>query len=349
MKALILTAALPLLACAVRAQDAPHAHDAPAETVEKAHAAAWLGIVMTESDDKVVVGQVIPGSPADKAGLKEGDRILRIGDAAVEGQMERVRDKVGQQKPGGTIEVRYLRGDKEDTVKVELAERPAELGGDFRGEFRREEKKISPAPGWKTDDQGRILEETKPAIEDVKEEIGKNADRLRFEYGKAKKRMLTPDGDKKKPAPDIELDPFKEADGGKLLRYYFDKEWRGNKDDDDDWELRLGMEAPLFEWKNGQKPGVKFLELKKRGSPENEAAIWKRVQESIARSLKQSDVGPDMVGKVMKAVEEARRADTEKDARRTKLEAEAAKLEKEMQSIKERSEKVREELKKATE
>ena len=44
MKALILTAALPLLACAARAQDAPPPIDVPAETVKKAHAAAWLGI-----------------------------------------------------------------------------------------------------------------------------------------------------------------------------------------------------------------------------------------------------------------------------------------------------------------
>ena len=79
-----------------------------------------------------------------------------------------------------------------------------------------------------------------------------------------------------------------------------------------------------------------------------EAAIWKRVQDTIARALKESNIGPELSGKVMKAVEDARTGDANKKVHRARLEAEAAKLEKEMQSLKERSEKLREELKKSS-
>ena len=38
----------------------------------------WIGIRMDEADDGVSVVQVDSGSPAEKAGLREGDRLLAV-------------------------------------------------------------------------------------------------------------------------------------------------------------------------------------------------------------------------------------------------------------------------------
>ena len=387
MKSLLLTAVLPLFACAAIGQDKPPATNTPAETVKKAHPAAWLGITMSDSDGKVVIGQIVPGSPAAKAGLQFRDVLVRIGDAAVEGEVQRVLEKIGKQNPGDAIELQLQRGDKDMVIRVELAERPAELDGDFRGEFRKELVKPGGIPGEMVDGRHKTLKETNRDIERVKEDMKREAGELRREYKKMenKHKLMGDIGKsaeegKKKLESGVELDPYKKpgdpdlfmelprldaepGDAGteKLLRYYLDRGWSSDKAEgkQDEWKPRLGFELPLFKWAEQnrkaagkqQKPGDGFNPLLRFTIPHSiqEAAIWKRVQDSIARALNESDIGPDLSGKVMKAVEEARRAGSEKDARRTKLEAEAAKLEKEMQSLRERSDKLREELKKAAE
>ncbi len=371
MKTLILTAALPLFICTIRAQDSQPAKDVPAETVKKAHAAAWLGIAMAENDGNVVVGQIIPDSPAAKAGLQAGDRILRIGDTAVEGNMRLVIEKVGQQKPGDTIELRWKRGDKEETTVIKLAERPAQLEEEFRGEFRREKNETVPPARGKIMDRdgnpvergkvsegrGKTLEETKRIIEDVKQEMREDLkqakDRIRLkiaphgELSPMEHLDLKLEEGKKKLEGEIELDPFKDRPapglslesptvdpkkgeyfGEKLSRYYFDKEWPGDK-------------AGGVRGDKDSTPLFRFTVP----NPAQEAAIWGLVQDSIARALEESDFGPDVIEKVTKAVKEARRSFMDEDLR-TKLEAEAARLEKEIQVLKERSDMLRGILKK---
>ena len=53
------------------------ASDAAAQPVE---VRPWLGVAMDadEPGQGVRIGHVVRGSPAEKAGLREGDRILRV-------------------------------------------------------------------------------------------------------------------------------------------------------------------------------------------------------------------------------------------------------------------------------
>jgi S1-C subfamily serine protease len=43
----------------------------------------WLGMYATENDDEILVGGVADGGPADKAGIRAGDRILAVADEDV--------------------------------------------------------------------------------------------------------------------------------------------------------------------------------------------------------------------------------------------------------------------------
>jgi S1-C subfamily serine protease len=43
----------------------------------------WLGMYATENDDDIVVGGVADGGPADKAGIRSGDRIISVADEEI--------------------------------------------------------------------------------------------------------------------------------------------------------------------------------------------------------------------------------------------------------------------------
>lgn len=77
------------------------------------------GALVTSSSETSEVA-VVKGGPADKAGIKEGDIITKIGDMKV-GQNGNVSSLVSAYMPNETIDVTYLRDGKEKTVKLTLA------------------------------------------------------------------------------------------------------------------------------------------------------------------------------------------------------------------------------------
>ena len=62
---------------------------------------------------------VVPGGPAEKAGIKDGDIITKIGNAEV-GVAGSISTLVGEYMVGDTIEVTYIREDKTYTTKLTL-------------------------------------------------------------------------------------------------------------------------------------------------------------------------------------------------------------------------------------
>jgi serine protease Do len=67
------------------------------------------------------VEDVSPGSPADKAGIKKGDVILKIGERKIEGQID-LRNIMLEIAPKTQTSVEYIRDGKSNTVKVTLEE-----------------------------------------------------------------------------------------------------------------------------------------------------------------------------------------------------------------------------------
>jgi serine protease Do len=75
-----------------------------------------------------LLGQVEPDSPADKAGLKQGDVIRKINGQTIEGA-DNLRSMIAGTNPGTAITLGVLRDGKPMDVKVTLGEQPASMAG----------------------------------------------------------------------------------------------------------------------------------------------------------------------------------------------------------------------------
>ena len=78
-----------------------------------------LGVRMNDSNGQVTVDKVFPNSPAKRAGIEDGDVILKIDGIAAE-QMSDVVDQVSSSIAGDILEVQIMRDDKEQSFKVKL-------------------------------------------------------------------------------------------------------------------------------------------------------------------------------------------------------------------------------------
>ncbi|MFC5832227.1 S1C family serine protease [Nonomuraea insulae] len=85
---------------------------------------AFLGVSVTDATGDVpgaLVRQVTAKSPAEKAGLKQGDLITKIGDKAVDGG-DTVVGQVRGFKPGQEVKITYMRDGETAEVTVTLDE-----------------------------------------------------------------------------------------------------------------------------------------------------------------------------------------------------------------------------------
>ncbi len=77
------------------------------------------------TDRGVVVVEVVPGSAAEKAGVKKNDVILSFAGQEIGGDVNKFAEAVAQAKPGQKVDVVVLRKGKKETLKgVELPEAP---------------------------------------------------------------------------------------------------------------------------------------------------------------------------------------------------------------------------------
>jgi hypothetical protein len=80
-----------------------------------------MGFQPKYGDDQagVLVEKVTPGGPADKAGIKDGDRITQMGGKKVD-DLDHYMVLIREHRPGDTVEVAVLRNGKTVKVKVKF-------------------------------------------------------------------------------------------------------------------------------------------------------------------------------------------------------------------------------------
>jgi serine protease Do len=95
----------------------------------------WLGIGIStvnefvaslfnlSVDKGVLVTNVVKDSPAEKAGLEEGDIITIIDDKEISDTSELIK-AISSSEVGQTVEITYWRGDTKETATITLAESP---------------------------------------------------------------------------------------------------------------------------------------------------------------------------------------------------------------------------------
>jgi serine protease Do len=97
----------------------------------------WLGVSIQDvtaelkdtlglgADRGVIIGGVVKGSPAEKAGLRPGDVVLRVNGRDTPKAIN-LRNEVASAGVGKAVAVDLLRGGKRQTVQVVLSETPAD-------------------------------------------------------------------------------------------------------------------------------------------------------------------------------------------------------------------------------
>jgi S1-C subfamily serine protease len=72
----------------------------------------------------VMVVDVVPGSPADGAGLQPGDVITQVGNRSVQAPTD-LESALAGMHPGQRVEIQYERGPIPYTTRATLSARPA--------------------------------------------------------------------------------------------------------------------------------------------------------------------------------------------------------------------------------
>lgn len=119
-----LLALLVALAAPLAAAAPPPRMPAASPLRPSAAAPGWLGVAMADANGAIKVDHVVRGSPAEKAGLKDGDRITRV-DATGVADPGEVTRLVSRHAPGDSVSVTVLRDGKELTVHAQVVARPS--------------------------------------------------------------------------------------------------------------------------------------------------------------------------------------------------------------------------------
>jgi serine protease Do len=84
----------------------------------------YIGVHLNEDDRECRIAKIDKDSPAEKAGLKADDVVIRFGKSPVE-DLEDLLTLIKEQKPGDEVPIRIRRGKKVLELKITIGRRPA--------------------------------------------------------------------------------------------------------------------------------------------------------------------------------------------------------------------------------
>jgi len=88
---------------------------------------AVLGVSLTRSAEGVTIVGVIPGSPAERAGLRLGDEIRHVGDERIH-TIQELTDQIRASKPGTQIDLLVRRNGQRLVVSAKLGSQASTFG-----------------------------------------------------------------------------------------------------------------------------------------------------------------------------------------------------------------------------
>jgi serine protease Do len=111
----------------------------------------WLGVVIQNVDENlaksfglvkaegILVSEVQPDSPADKAGIKQGDVITKLNSSLLQNVTD-LRNRVALLPPDSVATLEVIRNGSEQTISVDIGEKPsssqqAAIGDDRKSNF----------------------------------------------------------------------------------------------------------------------------------------------------------------------------------------------------------------------
>jgi Zn-dependent M28 family amino/carboxypeptidase len=95
----------------------------PGAGVGRIRRGPYLGVQLEDRDSKVFVIEAVAGGPAEIAGLRPGDQILKIGETLTD-STSAVQESVQKFLPGNSVQIVISRGGDEITVQAKLVRRP---------------------------------------------------------------------------------------------------------------------------------------------------------------------------------------------------------------------------------
>jgi len=83
----------------------------------------FLGVQAESCDEGVALFQVVPDSPAEKGGLKEGDIMIEAAGKVIKSHNDFI-DFLNEHKPGDSVKIKVIRGKGKKTLTVTLGNKP---------------------------------------------------------------------------------------------------------------------------------------------------------------------------------------------------------------------------------
>lgn len=128
---------------------------------------AYLGLLgenpaADSNQTGALVREVVKDGPADKAGVKPGDRIVQLEDQEIK-SFDDLQVRMGAYRSGQSVKLVVVRDGKEETLTVELGERAAEPS-------KPDGKRLEPGPGgfrFQIPFEGALPEEIQKQLEEA--------------------------------------------------------------------------------------------------------------------------------------------------------------------------------------
>ena len=112
----------------------------------KMKASGWIGIEY-DPDKGFVVERVIPGSPAEKAGLLPGDQLATLNGVEIKAENEKALMAARKEwKPGQVVHYTIKRNGATKSIDITLGEWPADVLARYIGEHMLQHAEADAAP-----------------------------------------------------------------------------------------------------------------------------------------------------------------------------------------------------------